>query len=75
MLDKDVSENESLTAEQQQLLQQWETDYKNWLEQESEVDYEAESRKRAYATALAMILVGAPVFAVHVPFVFRQVRE
>ncbi|MCD8484845.1 hypothetical protein LRY65_02265 [Candidatus Woesebacteria bacterium] len=75
VLQKTVSDAEGLTVEEQQLLDQWEQDYQRWLEEDSKIDYELENRKRTYATALAMILVGGPVFLIHVPFVFRQIKK
>lgn len=75
MVDQPAINTEKLSEEQQAQLIKWQEDYETWQNAENEIDYEAESRKRTLATALAMILVGGPVFLIHVPFVFRQTRK
>jgi len=71
VLDQPVYESENLTVEQQMALTEWQADYDAWQTAETEIDYETESRKRSFATALGMILVGLPVFLIHAPFVFQ----
>ncbi len=75
VLDMPTTNTENLTEEQQALLTKWQIEYQNWETTENAIDYEAESRKRTIATALSLILVGTPVFLLHVPFVFKQAQK
>lgn len=75
VLDQPNIDTSNLSEEQQTALSEWQADYDAWQKTENEIDYEEESRKRTFAAALGMILVGAPVFLLHVPFVFRQARK
>lgn len=72
---KKLQASDDLTEEQKEALVQWEKDYKHWQEVESKYDYEAENRKRTIANAIAMILAGVPVFALHAPHVFMSDRK
>jgi hypothetical protein len=72
---KKLQESGELTESQKEALAQWEKDYARWQETEAKYDYEAENRKRSIANAIAMILAGVPVFALHAPFVFRTEKS
>lgn len=62
----------TLTPEQQQALESWRMEYQQWQKTQASFDYEAEQRKRDLAWSIALIITGAPVFALHAPVVFRR---
>jgi hypothetical protein len=64
--------SDELTESQRQSLTMWEADYERWKVEQKDYDYEAENRKRSMASAIAMIITGIPVFALHAPKVFKQ---
>ncbi|HYD34850.1 MAG TPA: hypothetical protein VD999_02185 [Vitreimonas sp.] len=64
-----------VTAEQKESLALWQAEYKRWEEEQKNFDYQAQQRKRDYAWAIALILTGGPVFALHAPVVFRRVKR
>ena len=56
---------ESLTAEDQEMIQNWLVDYQAWKEKSEKVDYPRSNRERSAAQAIAMILVGFPIYLFH----------
>ena len=70
-----LQEPANLTPEEKQALAQWQADYSKWQRNQASYDFEAENRKRSLAWSLALILTGAPVFALHAPVVFRKARS
>lgn len=72
---KTITAREDITDEQKAALEQWRQDYQKNRELEAKYDYAAEDRKRSMANAVAMILAGIPVFALHAPHVFRGERK
>lgn len=70
-----LENNESLSEEEKASLAQWQADYKAYQENENTRDYEAEGRKQAISFAIAMLVTGVPIFAVHAPVIFRQVNK
>jgi hypothetical protein len=69
-----LENNESLSDEEKASLAQWQADYKAYQENESKRDYELEGRKQAISFSIAMLVTGIPIFAVHAPVIFRQVK-
>ena len=69
--------NLSADSETEVAYQSWRSDYKMWQQdqQESPYDWEAENRKRTMAWSLAMLIVGAPVFLIHAPFIFIKMKS
>lgn len=62
----------TLSPEEQAALERWRVDYTTWEQQEKNYDYEKEDRKRTYANALALLVVGLPVFVFHVPQIMNR---
>jgi hypothetical protein len=75
VFDKSVYNEGELTESQRIALENWERDYQSWQDEQKNYDYEAESRKRSLAWAVALIVTGIPVFALHAPVVFRKTKE
>lgn len=69
-----IKETEGLTEEQKQALEKWQQDYERWQQEEAKRDYASEERKRALSWAIAMLVTGIPVFAVHAPYVFKKAK-
>lgn len=69
-----LEDQKDLTAEQKQALEQWQTEYKQWQESEKNRDYEAENRKRTYASAISFLVVGIPILLIHAPWIWRKSR-
>lgn len=61
-----------LTDEQRQKWAEWETEYDAWKQAEKEFNRQDQQTRRDLVTALAMLIVGIPVFAIHAPYVFRR---
>jgi len=60
-----IKDCESLTAEDREMIQNWLVDYQAWKEKSENVDYSRSNRERSAAQALAMILVGFPIYLFH----------
>ncbi len=56
---------ENLSAEDQDRIQAWLTDYETWQNEDKNVDYLRSNRERQAANAIAMILVGFPLYYFH----------
>lgn len=61
-----------LTEEQKMRLDEWTAQYDKWKAEEAAFNSQDQERRREIATALAMIIVGIPVFGFHAPHVFRK---
>ena len=64
--------SEAATVSQKQALAQWEQEYAQWQEETKGYDQVDQQIKRDLTQALAMMLVGAPVFLVHSPRLFKK---
>ncbi len=62
---KEISELTELTAEQQVMLERWLVDYESWSERQEGLDVVAARRESRAATALALLLVGIPLYLYH----------
>lgn len=72
------SETCELSESQKKLLATWLDDYQQWKEnqsQEQKVDFVTSSRQRQASTAVAMILVGAPLYLYHWMVIKRDRRK
>lgn len=56
---------EDLSDTDKQVIENWLSDYQKWKDQEQTIDYKRARRERDAAQALAMILVGFPVYLYH----------
>lgn len=63
---------ESATESQSQALAEWEAEYARWQEELQSYNSQEQQIKRDIAQALAMLLVGVPVFLIHSPRVFKK---
>ncbi len=70
-----IEANTELTDEEKQTLVQWQEDYLAFQENDAQRDYQAEGRRQAIAFAVAILVTGVPIFALHAPIVFRQARR
>ncbi|MFH0852383.1 MAG: hypothetical protein V1845_02170 [bacterium] len=55
----------TLSELEKQAITQWLTDYKNWQEQNSKIDFVTSQRHRDASYYLAMIIIGLPLFVFH----------
>lgn len=60
----------ALSPDEKEALARWQQDYELWEKEQRDYDYEAENRRRSLAWSIALIITGAPVFALHAPRVF-----
>jgi hypothetical protein len=67
--------NSELSDEDKEALTKWRQDYQAFQEKEATRDYEAEGRRDAVAFSIAVLITGIPIFALHAPVIFRQVRD
>lgn len=63
---------EVATAEQQRKIAEWEALYDQWQQEQRQYNEADQTMRRELATALAMLVVGVPVFALHAPYVFKR---
>ena len=55
----------SLSETNKKEIQNWLTDYKAWKEQQAKVDPVIAQRQREASTAIAMLVIGLPLFLFH----------
>lgn len=70
-----LTQDQNLDDAQRQALTQWQLDYQNWQEEQQNYSWEEQDRKRSFSWSLALLLTGAPVFALHAPVVFGWSRK
>ena len=56
---------ESLTSSDQEMIQNWLVDYETWKQMNENIDYNKSRREADAARAIAMILVGFPIYLFH----------
>jgi hypothetical protein len=64
-----------LTETQQKQLENWLQDYEVWQESEAKQDYKAERRHRDASMALALILIGLPLYLYHWTVIKRDTKK
>lgn len=57
------------------LVKQWEQDYKTWREEQSKIDYLSSSRQQTASNSLAMIIIGLPLYLYHWRIIRRETKE
>lgn len=67
-----ASSAQNLTPEEKESLNQWQKEYDAWQEKQKAYNSADQNRRRQIAEALAMLIVGIPVFAFHAPYVFKR---
>jgi len=60
-----LKENEGLTEDQLESIDEWVADYEQWQQMQDEVDPVVAQRHREAAMDLALLLVGLPLFLFH----------
>ena len=74
-VETDRYQDSATTPQQKEDLARWQQDYKQWEEEQKNYSYEEMNRRRNYAWSLALLLTGAPVFALHAPTVFKRAKR
>ncbi|MFA6534084.1 MAG: hypothetical protein WCT37_02820 [Patescibacteria group bacterium] len=64
-----------VTAAEQQQLEYWLVDYKNWQETDSKVDYAKAQRQRDAANDIAMIIIGLPLYLIHWSIIKKETKK
>lgn len=67
----DRGENPDLTAQERAMVRQWLREYERWKEQADRVDPITSRRQRTASSALALILIGLPLYGYH----WRTIRR
>lgn len=68
----DRGEEPELTAQERAVVRQWLQDYEGWREQADRVDPITSRRQRTASSALALILVGLPLYGYHWRIIRRE---
>jgi hypothetical protein len=68
-------ESKELTKEEITILKDYLTNFKNWQEEQSKIDYLASKRQREASNNLAMILVGLPLYLYHWRLIKKETKE
>ncbi|HLC63932.1 MAG TPA: DUF5671 domain-containing protein [Patescibacteria group bacterium] len=63
---------QNLTASDRQLIGNWLTDYQTWKNKQETIDYQRAQRERQAAQAVAMVLVGFPIYWLHWSLIKRD---
>lgn len=63
------------TESQREALSEWEANYSSWKENDSKYNAAEQNIKRDTAQSLAMLIVGLPVFLIHMPKVFGKAKD
>lgn len=63
------------TDGQKQSIERWLADYDAWQNQEKNIDYIKQDRQRTAANSLAMLIIGAPLYAYHWRLASRRKKE
>ena len=68
----EVKDSGDLTAAQLQSLEEWQKDYDEWRDEQKNFDWEESANKGQISFSLAMLLVGLPIFLVHLTALRRE---
>lgn len=71
----DIKYSEKITPEQKAALDSWVVEFKNWNENQKNIDYLASSRESTASNSLAMILIGLPLYFYHWRIVKKEAKE
>ncbi|HDZ54555.1 MAG TPA: hypothetical protein ENI19_02255 [Candidatus Nealsonbacteria bacterium] len=73
---EELQENEErLSEEEKAAIGQWLTDYKDWQERRSKIDYLTSKRHRDASVNLALILVGLPLYLYHWRIIRKETKN
>ncbi|KKS69663.1 MAG: hypothetical protein UV40_C0017G0007 [Parcubacteria group bacterium GW2011_GWA1_42_7] len=67
--------NAQLTEEEKAQIQRWLADYKAWQETQSKIDPLTSDRQRQASNAIAMIIVGLPLYLYHWRIIKKETKE
>ena len=70
-----LSDTEKVTPEEKAALERWVSEYNNWHQEQSKIDYLRSRREREASNALAFIIVGLPLYLYHWRVIKRDKRE
>lgn len=62
---RSAADSIDLTEQEREMFLQWIQDYERWNTQQQTLDVVKARRQRQFASALALLLVGAPVYLYH----------
>jgi hypothetical protein len=68
----DRGEEPDLTSQERALVRQWLQEYERWKEQADRVDPITSRRQRTASSALALILIGLPLYGYHWRVIRRE---
>jgi len=63
------------TEEDKELIQSWLSDYSQWKEQDAEISYVTQQRQRQASRAIALILIGLPLYLYHWTVIKRDIKK
>ena len=64
-----------LDDEQKQQLDNWLSDYQMWQKQEASVSYTTQRRQQSASSAIAMILIGLPLYLYHWTVIKKENKQ
>jgi len=70
-----LQEDEDLSEEEKIIVKEWLTDYKQWKEESSKINYLDAQRHRDASSSLSMILVGLPLYLYHWEVIKKEVKK
>lgn len=69
------NEEEDFTEEDKELIQSWLADYSRWQLQDVEISYTTQQRQRQASRAIALILIGLPLYLYHWTVIKKDIRK
>lgn len=71
----DIKYSETITPEQKAALDRWVIEFKDWNENQKNIDYLASSREGTASNSFAMILIGLPLYIYHWRIIRKEAKE
>lgn len=71
----EVKPEEVLTSQEKAALERWLVEFRNWEQTQKDYDPVRASRHRTASNALAMLIIGLPVFLYHWGVIQREIRH
>ena len=66
---------DQLTDEDKEIISNWIVDYQTWQQEQEGIDYRRSQRERDAAQAVAMVLVGFPIYWLHWSLIKRDKKK
>ena len=70
-----LQDEEGLSEEEKTTIKRWLTDYEEWEERRSKIDYVITRRHRDASMNLALILVGLPLYLYHWQIIKKETKN